>query len=139
MIQLETIKNIITEVNLSLPYYEAEFISLKCFSEGEKERITNFGQFIECCLNVEMYLAIPELQELIREYGGHLFVLSELKNPNEGKYKFEEAIITVHPNAGEYQIDPNAYSEVLELVKSILGGLVIHFTSAPKRMNLVIE
>lgn len=91
------VKQIISEVNSRLSVYDPGFISLKRFSEGEKERVTTFSQFIECKINMEMYLGFPELSQYIEMFDGHLFEVKEIKDPDEEKESSIQQRSLLHP------------------------------------------
>ena len=130
------IKEVISRVHSTLGISEPAYIRCQRTSDSEKEICKSFEQFIEIRFNKECE-HVPELKKLILETEGHLFLCTEIEEPNLVKRKFKSVSITL--------IDPDMVEDISESmrkdineIESILGGTKIVFNSVKKKIKFNI-
>ena len=131
------IKDAISRVNSTLNIYEAEYIKCQRTSESDKEVCMSFEQFIEIRFNKECE-KIPELKAMILETEGHLFLCTEVEEPNLAKRRFKSTTLTlITPDMVE-DISESMKKKLLE-VESIIGGSKVVFNSVKKKIKFKIS
>lgn len=134
------IKTLIEKVNSSLIYYEDNFTSVKRSPDVEKERITNFKQFIEARFNYECCFCdtIPNLKEAALATEGHIFLCTEIEDPNPQKKRFSQATLTLlNPD----DVEEGMTDQIKEWIQSLhkfLNGTQIKFNSVKKKIKVII-
>ena len=138
------LKGMLSKVNATLKYYEADWISAQRTPEIEKTRVTSFEEYVEIRINYEAF-KLPEFRDAVRLFEGHLFVCNTLTNVNDIRHKFKQAIITFSdPEILFADVEEN--QEVIEEAKGeirriqeLLGGSVIKFNSVETKIKIIIE
>lgn len=131
------IREVIIRVNSTLSIYEAEYIKAQRTSESEKEVCKSFEQYIEIRFNKECE-KIPELKPLIQETEGHLFLCTEMEEPNLAKRRFKSTTLTlITPDMVEDISD--VLSKKLSEIVSVIGGSKIIFNSVKKKIKFKIS
>lgn len=133
----ETVRNAIREVNESLRYFEAEWISTQRTPYSEKERIHTLRQYIECRLNMEFW-KIPELSGLVEGFDGHFLEVMSVIGEDTKKRKFETAIAYINKSPDWY-FGEEDFSIVLDKIEKFLGGSKIQFNNSSKRPKITIS
>lgn len=133
------LKQVVLEVNRTLPVYEKDWISVKRTPESEeKERCTCFEQFIEARFNYEFCKRYTEFSDLINFLEGKAFKCTLLEEPDEIKRRFKNVEITL--------IDPSIVQDPSDLflseyqrLRTWLGGSIISFNSVRKKIRIKIK
>lgn len=139
------IKNLISEVNGKLKYYEYNQVSAERTPHILKERCLSFEQYVECLFNYAAY-HIPEMFDMVDVLEGHLFFCTKIEEPDEAKRKFKSATIEL---ISEDKISEFVTKDLLEKkgedlinelnrIKSFLGGSTISFNSVQKKIKFSI-
>ena len=133
----EIIKELISRVNSTLSYYEKDYVSVKRYPEGERERCSSFEQYIEARFNYEC-CKIPEFYDAVIATNGKLFSCTSLVDPDTVKRRFTTASVTLIdpqtlPGASE-----NLIREINE-IRNIIGGSSIKFNNVRKKIKFFIE
>lgn len=133
------IKEVVSEVNRTLPCYEKDWISVKRLPISiEKERCTSFEQFIEARFNYEFFKRYEEFNDLEIFLDGKLFSCTSLEEPDVNRRRFKLVEITlVSP-----ENIPDEYEDLKNLliqVYNYLGGSRIYFNSVKKKIKLKIK
>lgn len=131
------IKQAIMNVNESLRNYEADWVSLKRCPYSDKERVSSLRQFLECRLNMEFYY-IPEFTNYVNAFEGHLIEVDTVIGVDERRRRFEYAVARFPLTQVNY-IGDEDFEDILENVKTLLGGSRIKFTYSVKRPKINIE
>lgn len=130
------IREAISRVNSTLNIYEAEYIKCQRTSESEKEICMSFEQFIEIRFNKECE-KIPELKGLILETEGHLFLCTDVEEPDLSKRRFKSTTLTlITPDMVE-DISDKLKEKLLDIASTI-GGSKIVFNSVKKKIKFKI-
>lgn len=139
--QHKRIKGIVSEVNKTLSYYEARYISVRRTPEIEREVCESFEQFVEARFNYEC-AKIPELHDLVVATEGRLFKLTHFSCSQDDleKKRFSSATVTLlqpdlllNPEESLI-IELNRASEFLFGAGS--GKTKITFNSVRKKINI---
>lgn len=138
------IKEVIAQVNRTLPYYEKDFISVQRTPWTDKERCQSFEQFVEARFNFELS-RIPEFSYLEQVFEGRLFGMLELKEPDPDLRKFRLATLSLPPEhiikellSPVPEMEALIYDEIAK-IKNYLGGNVIKFNAVKKKIKIIIE
>ena len=130
------IREVIARVNSTLNIYEAEYIKCQRTSESEKEICMSFEQFIEIRFNKECE-KIPELRAMILETEGHLFLCTDIEEPNLAKRRFKSTTLTlVSPDMVEDISE--SMKKKLQEIESVIGGSKVMFNSVKKKIKYKI-
>jgi hypothetical protein len=133
----DVIKGLVKRVNETLRYYEKEYIELKRTPDSDREVCQSFEQYVEIRFNMES-CRVPELLDLEKLTGGHLFNCTSIKNQDSVRRRFSSATIEL---IGPDDFDnPNDFiREELEKIKKFLGGSKISFNSVKCRIKIQID
>lgn len=135
------LKRMLSRVNATLRYYEADWISVRRSPELGKTRVTSFEEYVEIRANYEAF-RIPELREAIIKTEGHLFICEGLTNVNTLRHKFKSAklrLIDLSQLDEEFILDSESLAEELEKVREFIGGNIIIFNSVESRIKITIS
>lgn len=132
------LKGAISEVNSTLGFYEKKFTALQRLSIGDPEEIYSLEQYVECRLNKEVYLEIPELEPYVEMFDGHLFVVTDMEDKDEIRNRFSFVTVELNTNPNDY-IGDMEFVQALENVRNLIGGSKIKFSASPKRMKIIIS
>lgn len=133
-----SVENAIMGMIKSLPYFEAEYVSLlRSPGSIDKERIHTFEQYIECRINNEFY-SVPEISDIVDNFDGYLISVVSVSQPPNNKYKNRYNEIQIEIN----EFCPDYCGEDLEgdieKVREFLGGKRMSIISAPRKPNITI-
>lgn len=131
------IKEAISRVNCTLNIYEPEYIKCQRTSETEKEICISFEQFIEIRFNKECE-KIPELKNLILKTEGHLFLCTNVEEPNLVKRRFKSATLTLITPEMVEDITESMKKDLLD-IETVIGGSKIVFNSVKKKIKYKIS
>lgn len=132
------IKELISRVNSSLSYFEPGWVGCKRYPDSiDPEICLSFEQYIEARFNYECS-RVPELEQIIKDTGGHLFVCKSIDDPDLMKRRFSYAYLEIVDP--ETLIDPDeTLINELEKVKNFFGGSKIKFNNVKKKIKYFIE
>ena len=88
------VKQVISNVNQSLRYYEKSYTSVKRTPDSYQERCESFEEFIERRFNFEAS-KIPEFSDVVLKTEGKVFICTEIEDPDEKKRRFKSATIRI--------------------------------------------
>jgi len=140
----QLLKGMLSRVNATLKYYEADWISAQRTPEIEKTRVTSFEEYVEIRVNYEAF-KIPEFRNAVRLFEGRLFVCNSLTNINDIRHKFKQATITfadpeiLFANVEDNQTIISEAKEEVRKIQELLGGSVIRFNSVETKIKIIIE
>lgn len=134
---IEYLKQMIVNINSSLPYYEKDYISVKRTPLGDKERVESFRQFIECRLNFECF-SIPELRPYAEAFDGHLFEVTAVYDQDEARRRFSMVQAELCKSSDTY-IGDQDFLDSIDEVEDILGGSTLKFNYSQKKTKIYIE
>ena len=138
----QKLKTAIIKVNLSLRFYEANWISVQRTPDIEKTRVTNFKDFVEMRFNYEAY-KLPELRDAIIRTGGMLFKCESIDGIDEDKRKFKVAHIKlINPEeviGVEEAQDLDHVTALIHGVEEFIGGNRIRFNSVESRVRVELD
>lgn len=131
------VKEVISNVNKSLRYYEKSYTSVKRTPDSYQERCESFEEFIERRFNFEAS-KIPEFADIVMRTEGKVFVCTEIEDPDEKKRRFKSATIRIIDVNLLLDEDQNLKDEITKL-KEFIGGDRIVFNSVKKKIKLTID
>lgn len=131
------VKEVISNVNKSLRYYEKSYTSVKRTPEAYQERCESFEEFIERRFNFEAS-KIPEFSDVVMRTEGKVFICTEIEDPDEKKRRFKSATIRIIDVDLLLDEDQNLKDEIVKL-KEFIGGDRIVFNSVKKKIKLTID
>jgi putative hemolysin len=132
----KALKEIVTEVNRTLSYFEKFYSSAKRTPESYQERCNSFEEYITNRFNFEAS-KIPEFEELVYRTDGHLFKCTVLEEADEKKRKFKRAIVVIDDDL--LSIDDQSLKDEVAKIREYIGGDQICFNSVKKKIKLVIK
>jgi hypothetical protein len=132
----KALKEIVSEVNRTLSYFEKFYSSAKRTPESYQERCNSFEEYITNRFNFEA-AKIPEFEELIYKTDGHLFKCTVLEEADEKKRKFKRAIVVIDDDL--LSIDDQSLKDEVAKIREYIGGDQICFNSVKKKIKLVIK
>lgn len=131
-----SVENAIMGMIKSLPYYEAEYVSLlRSPGSIDKERMHSFQQYIECRINNEFF-SVPEVRDIVENFDGYLIVVTSVSQEagQEERNKYREIRIEINEYCPEYLGDD--IEADLERLRSFLGGTRFIIRSAPRKPDI---
>lgn len=131
------VKEVISNVNKSLRYYEKSYTSVKRTPDSYQERCESFEEFIERRFNFEAS-KIPEFADIVMRTEGKVFICTEIEDPDEKKRRFKSATIRIIDVNLLLDEDQNLKDEITKL-KEFIGGDRIVFNSVKKKIKLTID
>lgn len=131
------VKQVISNVNQSLRYYEKSYTSVKRTPDSYQERCESFEEFIERRFNFEAS-KIPEFSDVVLKTEGKVFICTEIEDPDEKKRRFKSATIRIIDVDLLLDEDQNLKDEITKL-KEFIGGDRIVFNSVKKKIKLIID
>jgi hypothetical protein len=131
------LKAALSRVNATLKYYEADWISAQRAPEIERVRVTSFEEFVEIRVNNELS-KIPDLHYQILKTDGHMFVCTGLDDINDVRHRFKLAHISVISPDEFPDENKEELCEIINSVKSWLGGEKFTFNSVVERVKITI-
>lgn len=138
------LKGMLSKVNATLKFYEANWISAQRTPEIEKTRVTSFEEYVEIRVNYEAF-KIPEFRDAVRLSEGHLFVCNALTNINDIRHKFRQAYITftdpdiLFADVEENQEIKTELKSEIQRIQELIGGNVIRFNSVETKIKIIVE
>ena len=131
------VKEVISNVNKSLRYYEKSYTSVKRTPDSYQERCESFEEFVERRFNFEAS-KIPEFADVVMRTEGKVFICTEIEDPDEKKRRFKSATIRIIDVDLLLDEDQNLKDEIIKL-KEFIGGDRIVFNSVKKKIKLTID
>lgn len=133
----KAIKEIVSEVNRTLSYFESDFSSAKRTPDTYQERCHTFEEYVTNRFNYEAS-KIPELEELVLKTDGNLFICVNLEEKDEKRRRFKLAEVRINYDKLLSDGDESLKDEIARVVDYI-GGDLIYFNSVKKKIKLVIK
>jgi len=133
----QAVKEIVSEINRTLSYFEKDFSSAKRTPESYQERCSSFEDYITNRFNFEAS-KIPELSELVLKTEGKLFKCKSLEGADEKKRRFKLATVVIDYDNLLSEDDQSLKDEIAK-VTEYLGGDLICFNSVKKKIKLIIK
>lgn len=132
----KALKEIVSEVNRTLSYFEKSYSSAKRTPESYQERCNSFEEYITNRFNFEAS-KIPEFEEMVYKTDGHLFKCTVLEEVDEKKRKFKRAIVVIDDDL--LSADDQSLKDEVAKIREYIGGDQICFNSVKKKIKLVIK
>lgn len=132
-----TIKSLISEVNGTLSHYKkGGWIDCRRTPDSGQEMMESLEQFIDARFNREAW-EIPEFRKAEEYLGGRLFSCT-LEGADEIRKRYKQATVTLI--SAEDIIEPSQeLIDLLEEIKSFIGGTKIKFNSVKVKIKYSIE
>ena len=127
-------KKAIINVNSSLSMYDKDYVFLKRYILGEKEKIESFSQFIECRLNFELSL-ISEIFPYVETFDGFLFKVKNIEGCDDSKRRFKNVTAEI---TNDFIQNEDAMKVINELISN-LGWKTISFGYSQKKVKIILN